>query len=59
MQYVPLSEQLLGRLQQPNALRRENLFGDTDAQFNNAVQNLPSVKAARERAMQPGLQSPA
>ncbi|CAK9051752.1 Sacsin (DnaJ homolog subfamily C member 29) (DNAJC29) [Durusdinium trenchii] len=33
-------------------MKRENLFGDTDAQFNNAVQNLPSVKAARERAMQ-------
>ena len=31
--------------------RRENLFGDTDAQFNSAVQNLPAVKAARERAM--------
>eukprot|EP00435_Cladocopium_sp_Y103_P051306 s123_g15.t2 len=32
-------------------LQRENLFGNTDAQFNSAVQNLPSVKAARERAM--------
>eukprot|EP00434_Breviolum_minutum_P003529 symbB.v1.2.003104.t1/scaffold151.1/size297192/3 len=32
-------------------LQRENLFGDTDAQFNSAVQNLPAVKAARERAM--------
>lgn len=31
--------------------RKANLFGDTDAQFNSAVQNLPSVKAARERAM--------
>ena len=31
--------------------RRANLFGNTDAQFNNAVQNLPAVKAARERAM--------
>lgn len=36
-------------------LRRENLFGNTDAQFNSAVQNLPAVKAARERAMLPGL----
>ncbi|CAJ1388577.1 unnamed protein product [Effrenium voratum] len=32
-------------------LQKANLFGDTDAQFNSAVQNLPSVKAARERAM--------
>ena len=35
-----------------SSLRKESLFGTSDAQFNSAVQQLPSVKAARERCMQ-------